>query len=128
MCSLVFVLSLENNWGSGSAFNALRRIIIRTIYVVDSEGTMSNCSSLKSRINRGEVILLDGAIGTQLQNMRAPMNNQDRDATTDTAVSPEAYVGNTKNWVEQGAQIIGGCCGFGIEYIRPLREALPEKL
>ena len=89
---------------------------------------MSNYNSLKSRINRGEVILLDGAIGTQLQNMRAPMNNQDRDATTDTAVSPEAYVEITKNWVEQGAQIIGGCCGFEIEYIRPLREALPEKL
>ena len=37
---------------------------------------MSNYSTLKARINSGEVILLDGAIGTQLQNMRAPMNNQ----------------------------------------------------
>ena len=51
-----------------------------------------------------------------------------RDATTETAVSPEAYMEITKNWVEQGAQIIGGCCGFEIEYIRPLRESLPEKL
>ena len=37
---------------------------------------MSNYSNLKSRIDSSEVILLDGAIGTQLQNMRAPMNNQ----------------------------------------------------
>ena len=37
---------------------------------------MSNYSTLKARINSGEVILLDGAIGTQLQNMHAPMNNQ----------------------------------------------------
>jgi len=37
---------------------------------------MSNYSNLKSRIDNSEVILLDGAIGTQLQNMRAPMNNQ----------------------------------------------------
>ena len=37
---------------------------------------MSNYSALKSRIDAKEVVLLDGAIGTQLQNMRAPMNNQ----------------------------------------------------
>jgi len=25
-------------------------------------------------------------------------------------------------------QIIGGCCGIELEYIRPLREALPARL
>jgi len=51
-----------------------------------------------------------------------------RDGTQATAVNPDEYVGITKDWVNNGAQIIGGCCGFEIEYIRPLREALPTSL
>ena len=27
-----------------------------------------------------------------------------------------------------GAQVIGGCCGYGLDYIKPLKEALPEKI
>lgn len=30
-------------------------------------------------------------------------------------------------WVEMGAQIIGACCGFGVEYTRALRGALPAR-
>ena len=48
-----------------------------------------------------------------------------RDSKTDTKVQPQAYVDITRKWVDQGVQIIGGCCGFEIEYIRPLRDALP---
>ncbi len=35
---------------------------------------MSNYESLKSRMDEGEVIILDGAIGTELQTMGAPMD------------------------------------------------------
>ncbi len=31
-------------------------------------------------------------------------------------------------WVEMGAQVIGTCCGFGVEYIKALRGALPDWL
>ena len=51
-----------------------------------------------------------------------------RDGMTDTAINPAEYVEVTKGWVDQGAQIIGGCCGFEIEYIQPLRDALPTQL
>ena len=37
---------------------------------------MADYEQLKSRLDAHEIILLDGAIGTQLQHMRAPMNNQ----------------------------------------------------
>jgi methionine synthase I (cobalamin-dependent) len=30
--------------------------------------------------------------------------------------------------VAKGVQIIGGCCGIELDYIRPLREALPTHL
>ena len=37
-----------------------------------------------------------------------------------------AFLEHACGWVEQGAQVIGGCCGFGYEYIRPLRDGLPS--
>jgi S-methylmethionine-dependent homocysteine/selenocysteine methylase len=40
-------------------------------------------------------------------------------------ISPEDYVSAARQWVEMGAQIIGGCCGIGPEHIRLLKERLP---
>ena len=42
----------------------------------------------------------------------------------DDSTSPEDYLGAAQRWVEMGAQIIGGCCAIGPEYIRLLRERL----
>ncbi|MEN2827300.1 hypothetical protein LGIHADK_00762 [Mannheimia haemolytica] len=36
----------------------------------------------------------------------------------------EAYLGWAKKWTEQGATIIGGCCGIGVEYIETLAKNL----
>ncbi len=44
------------------------------------------------------------------------------------APSPEEYLRQAKEWVEMGVQIIGGCCGIGIEHIRPLKEGLPARV
>jgi len=38
-------------------------------------------------------------------------------------MSGDDLVGYAQGWVGQGAQIIGGCCGLGIEHIRALSEA-----
>ncbi len=42
----------------------------------------------------------------------------------DDSVSPDRYLRAAQRWVEMGAQIIGGCCAIGPEYIRLLRERL----
>lgn len=42
----------------------------------------------------------------------------------DHAISPADYLGAAQQWVEMGAQIIGGCCGIGPEYVRLLKERL----
>ena len=44
----------------------------------------------------------------------------------DNPVSPEAYLEECKTWVEMGVQIIGGCCGTGLEHIATLAEQLPR--
>jgi len=51
-----------------------------------------------------------------------------RDETLENEMSPESYLDQAREWVEQGVQIIGGCCGMGVDYIRPLREGLPDRV
>jgi homocysteine S-methyltransferase len=49
-----------------------------------------------------------------------------RDADERTRITPADFVDLAKGWVAEGVQVIGGCCGIELEYIRPLREALPS--
>ena len=43
-------------------------------------------------------------------------------------VSPEAFAAEAEQWLELGAQLIGGCCGITPEHIRLLKERLPVRL
>lgn len=52
---------------------------------------------------------------------------QPKDATANDGLdevrkdlNPEAYLTWAKKWTKQGASIIGGCCGIGVEYIETL--------
>ena len=51
-----------------------------------------------------------------------------RDTNAVAKLSPEDFVAQAKHWVDQGVQIVGGCCGVELEYIEPLRDALPTHL
>jgi S-methylmethionine-dependent homocysteine/selenocysteine methylase len=66
---------------------------------------MTTYQDLRARLDRGGVVILDGATGTELQTGRA-------------------HARHRLERVEMGAQIIGGCCAIGPEYIRLLRERL----
>lgn len=44
------------------------------------------------------------------------------------ALEPDAYAERAREWVEMGVQVVGGCCGTGVEHIRRLRERLPQRL
>ena len=39
-------------------------------------------------------------------------------------ISPQDYLGYARQWIAQGVQITGGCCGIGPEHIRVLNENL----
>ena len=43
-------------------------------------------------------------------------------------VSPEGFAAEAEQWLELGAQLIGGCCGITPEHIQLLKERLPERL
>ena len=42
----------------------------------------------------------------------------------DDTISPEDYGSAAKTWVEGGVQVIGGCCGIGVEHITVLKEVV----
>jgi homocysteine S-methyltransferase len=39
----------------------------------------------------------------------------------DTTISPEGYASYAKTWLDHGVQVIGGCCGLGVDHIKSLK-------
>ena len=48
------------------------------------------------------------------------------EAAAEHHVDPETFAANCRIWVDNGVQIVGGCCGTTIEHIRALVRTLPE--
>ena len=50
----------------------------------------------------------------------------------DRRVPKEESVGRfteeTQAWADMGAQVVGTCCGFGVSYVEPLGDALPNRI
>ena len=46
----------------------------------------------------------------------------------DWKLTPDQFVARAQRWVSEGVQVVGGCCGIELEYIRPLRDVLPERV
>jgi S-methylmethionine-dependent homocysteine/selenocysteine methylase len=50
------------------------------------------------------------------------------DPTGKNDITPAEFLDLCRKWVQEGVQVIGGCCGIGPDYIRPLREGLPPRI
>ena len=50
------------------------------------------------------------------------------ETTNNNGVPPEDYAEHCRRWVEQGVQIVGGCCGTTIDHIKAIAARLPEKV
>ena len=51
-----------------------------------------------------------------------------QDSSVSNEESAAELTREAATWVEMGAQIIGTCCGFGADYIKALRDALPARI
>jgi S-methylmethionine-dependent homocysteine/selenocysteine methylase len=69
-----------------------------------------------------------GPIGAYPDAERSDYMTPTHDHAVENRFSPEAFARHARSWVEAGVQIIGGCCGYGPAYIRPLRDALPKRI
>jgi S-methylmethionine-dependent homocysteine/selenocysteine methylase len=43
-------------------------------------------------------------------------------------LSPKAFAGHARQWLQGGANVLGGCCGAGPEHIARLRSVLDEAI
>ena len=76
-------------------------------------------------------VMLDEWFGTVMaypDSGRTDMANTWRDRTVANEESTNEFTDAAKEWVEMGVQVVGACCGFGADYIKPLKEALPDKI
>ncbi|HUV27548.1 MAG TPA: homocysteine S-methyltransferase family protein, partial [Anaerolineales bacterium] len=39
-------------------------------------------------------------------------------------ISPEDYASAANSWLQQGVQVLGGCCGIGLEHMQVLKDIL----
>ena len=70
----------------------------------------------------------DGPIGVYPEAERPDYVETHRDDSIESKLTLDEFVARAQRWVTAGVQVIGGCCGVELEYIRPLRDALPERL
>lgn len=70
----------------------------------------------------------NGPIGIYPEAERPDYVDAHRDDSIETKLTPDEFVSRAQRWVSGGVQIVGGCCGVELEYIRPLRDALPARL
>ena len=50
------------------------------------------------------------------------------EATAEHSIEPDAFAAHCRGWVDNGVQIVGGCCGTTIEHVRAMVSALPESV
>ena len=67
-----------------------------------------------------------GAIAVYPEADRSDYASPQRDENIRSNISAYEYADVACQWVNQGVQIIGGCCGINLEYIQGLKEKLPS--
>ena len=70
----------------------------------------------------------DGPIAAYPDSLRPDWLTTWQDLSIENAESPQDFLAEAKKWVEMGVQVIGACCGFGVEYIEVLKEGLPSHI
>jgi homocysteine S-methyltransferase len=68
-----------------------------------------------------------GPIGAYPEADRTDYTMTFKNHAEENKVSPSEYARIAAGWADSGVQIIGGCCGIGLPYIKPLRAALPKR-
>ena len=69
-----------------------------------------------------------GPIGVYPEAERSDYTAISPDPGERTRLSPSEFLEQARGWVADGVQIVGGCCGIGVEYIQLLRTELPARV
>lgn len=66
----------------------------------------------------------DGLIGVYTHSGRFDDNG---DLILDSVISPEDYAAATRSWLSRGVNLVGGCCGVGIEHMIHLQKMMSTR-
>jgi S-methylmethionine-dependent homocysteine/selenocysteine methylase len=69
-----------------------------------------------------------GPIGIYPEAGREDYVDPNPDPADKNDITPAEFLDLARKWVQDGVQVIGGCCGIGPDYIRPLRDGLPSRI
>ena len=70
----------------------------------------------------------DGPVASYPDSGRDDFIARHQNRSVPNEYSVDMFLEEAKKWVDMGAQVIGGCCGYGLDYIKPLKDAMPEKI
>jgi methionine synthase I (cobalamin-dependent) len=86
------------------------------IFHSDMQDTTSAIPIVKSNWSGAICVFLEAGRRDYVQALATPGET--------SSYSTQEWLQVTRKWMAEGVQIIGGCCGIGLEYIRALRDAL----
>ena len=69
-----------------------------------------------------------GVLGAYPEAGRKDYTQAFADPNTENPHTMEEWVTTARRWTENGVQVIGGCCGMGLDHIRALGGQLPHRL
>ena len=69
-----------------------------------------------------------GSLGVYPEAGRRDYVRDYADPNAENKYSPEEWVKIAQDWVSQGVQIVGGCCGMGLDYTKALNGQLPRSI
>ncbi|MFW5702803.1 MAG: homocysteine S-methyltransferase family protein [Candidatus Dojkabacteria bacterium] len=121
-----FTVNEQGDLRSGESLSEIaKELVAKGVNVV-----LVNCSTMQN-INRSMEILGElskkidfqfGAYGNRYNEIRKDYKLELKSTELKEDLCPADYTESVKYWIQQGATIVGGCCGIGPEYIRDLLE------
>lgn len=69
-----------------------------------------------------------GPLAAYPESDRSDYTLPQRDDSVTSNVTPDEFPAIASRWIEQGVQVIGGCCGINLEYMENLKSKLPTRV
>lgn len=121
-----FTVNEDGNLRSGECLKNAASVAIEK----GAEAVLVNCSSVSS-VDKSMALLSEvskktplryGAYPNRFHEIRLDFTLASGLNTIDQGVSIDDFVDYSQKWVDEGAAIIGGCCGMGVDFIKALSD------
>ena len=108
--------------GIGEAVDAVVSMGVSAFFIMHSrvEDTLPGLHALRQHTSL--------PVGAYAHSMELSTGEQDTGTMVVRPSTAAEYLGHAQDWINMGAQVIGGCCGVTPDHIKALNESLPSRL